>query len=314
MNNTVKVMTFPKSDVVPTKETVDYKYIYEYRVADALMNFKSVLDGIDLNRKLDPNHVTEIYNEVMDIPYGINTHTFGGAYIAPIRVDINTYTCIDGNNTKAAFLRAWSEGATGRVRVIYEDVPREYLSYIMKIINNTQKPWKVQDFAVQAVNTGNKSVVSLSEFAESHPLCMKGVKNPQINICYAGAFIKGYRVTKDIKGETLSVTKKELEFAEQIYSEVDTMVNVLVNDMGWTKNNWLETFIYAWWDIRNSDILYNKVIKEVGFNTIAAHIKEHFNEMKVIPVSRKNHWEKVFRTLINTTQAKVDNKTWNKIA
>lgn len=284
-------------NVIPTKENIDYYRIYLYDNIDIIKNFTSILDGIDLNRVIKQPHVNVIYEEIM------NGH-FHGEFIAEVRVDINTNVIVDGNHTVSAYKKAWENGSDAIMKVKYMNIPdKKYILPIMKAINNTQKPWGIHDFNEANIKEGDKGSIDLYSFAESHPLCMK--KN-KVNIRYSSCFLLGYNATKEIKNACLEVTTKDKEFAETIYNEVDSMLNALL----YQKNNWLESFIKAWYKIRKTDHVYNEILDKYGFNTFLKYIYELSNGWQLI--SRSSYWEGAFRTAIWTMKENIEVKhIWN---
>ena len=269
---------------------------------ELVKDFSCVLNGVDFNRQLNEPHVKEIMDVILNGEYG-------GKYIAPIRVDKVSHVVLDGNHTLEAFRRAWASGSKEMIKIIFVDVPddADKLHKIVVDINKGTRSWRIDDFSCSQTKLGTPYMIKLKVFAETHPLCITGKKNQKISYRTVGCFLKGGNITNNIMKESLEITGEELEFAEKIYQEIDKMMNVLK----YTKNNWFESFIKAWYSIRKDDAVYNKIINNTGFNTFVEHIKELSVDWQLI--SRKAYWEKMFRTALGVLDTKVnDTHEWEK--
>lgn len=304
------VMPFPKGT-----ETGLYYLVND---PELVKDFHCVVNGHNFQRELNLAHVKEIKDAILgkrkeDIAmfnkYGVK---YEGEFIHAIRVDRKTGIVADGNHTLHAFREAWAEGSKAYMKVMLIDLPtdeEELLLWVIKDINNSQLPWNIFDYTLTAANTGNVSVINLVEFAKSHPLCMRGKKALKISVRTAGCFLKGENVTNSIKGNDISVTQDDIDFGEQMYEEIDAMMN----ELKYTKNNWFECFIKAWYSIRKDDVVYNKIINNTGFDTFLKHIKKLSIDWQLI--SRKAYWEKMFRTALGVLDTKVNyTHEWEKAA
>ena len=274
--------------------------VYFVNDPELVKDFTCVIDGKDYNRELKPAHVKEIRDTIMN-------SEFGGKYIVPIRVDLKSRLVVDGNHTLKAFREAWELGSTEFIKVMLIDLPddEEKRRKIIIDINNTQKPWKIQDYTKNLANFGNTAVFNLLKFAEQHPLCMYHNK-PSIRT--AGCFLKGDNISKDIKNESIIVTTDEIENAEVMYKEVEQMMAILK----YTRNNWFESFVKAWYDVK-SDPVYMKTIKGFGgMPTFLAHLPELSADWQLN--ARKSYWQKAFRTALGITDQKVnDTHLWGMV-
>lgn len=289
-------MPFPKGT-----ETGLYYFVND---PELVKDFGCVLNGVDFNRQLDEQHVKDIMNVILNGEYG-------GKYIAPIRVDEVSHVVLDGNHTLEAFRRAWANGSKEKIKIMFVDVPDDVMKLhrIVADINSGNLKWDIDDFSTAQEKLGIPYMVKLKEFAETHPLCITGKKKQKISYRTVGCFLKGGNITNNIMKETLEITGEELEFAETIYQEIDKMMDVLK----YTKNNWFESFIKAWYSIRKDDIVYNKIINNTGFDTFLKHIKKLSIDWQLI--SRKAYWEKMFRTALGVLDTKVNyTHEWEKAA
>lgn len=270
-------------NVIPTKENVNYNVIYKFNVNPSFGTFKA-------NRELKKSHVKEIQATIENGKYK-------ACYIAPIRVDIGTMKITDGQHRNAAFCNAWENGSEEYMRVIFEDLPsdeREKLDVVVDI-NSTTDNWGITAYEHRLKEEGNESMLNIETFAKSHPLCQKINKNGEITGYYpryAYAVLLGRNATKEIKNGSISISKKQLEFGERMYSELEMLVNAL----GYEMNSWFESFAHAWYNIRQNDKANSSLVDELGLETICEHIYEFFKGWH--PVTRKTEWENRFRAAI----------------
>ena len=301
-NNNAVMSTLKGSSVneVPTKETVDYNRIYIYNDLDVVeKNFKMYED----NRCLYKNHINEIQADIDKGPYK-------SKFFSPIRVDINTMGVADGQHRIEAYKRAWQNGSSEPMRVIFEDYPtsnngKDRMDIISRI-NGTNKNWGVNDHQHRLLAENNTSMVNIRDFGMNHRLCQKRNKKDDVVDFYpryAYAILLGRNATKDVKEGSIRVSKKDLQFGERMNGELEQLVDAL----GYEMNTWFESFAHAWYDIRKTDIVYNAIIDRIGLENICNYISRFFEGYH--PVTRKTDWERRFRTAIGEIDRKISNKS-----
>ena len=266
-------------NVIPTKENVDYDRIYHYTSAEVLDNFKF----LSFNRDIDEKNVAKIYKQIKD-------EVYGSRFIPEIRVDINTMSLIDGQNKTTAFKRALKEGIVTDVKVIYQDVPEEYLDRLVKVLQDGKK-WNNKDYFHRAIANGNTACKKIEEWCESHmELCSD---RTGINRSYAMSFIYGRRVDKEVKDLTLTINKSQLEFSEQIYSEVLGMFNA----MRYKRQNFLEGMVQSWYALRKDKNSNNNFfLREMGMDFVYDNI--YFEMENYQPTTKKSDWDHKFGQII----------------
>lgn len=280
-------------DVVPTKETVDYDRIYYFTKDPHFGRFRA-------DRALKKGHVREIKKQIEEGKYK-------SKYIAPVRVDINTLKTTDGKHRYEAFKLAWEFGSTEPMRVMFEDLPedeREALD-VMVAVNANQETWKTLDYEDRLKKEENKAMINIVGFALTHPLCCKTKKNGEQKPYsrYTYAFLFGRNITKDVKKGQVCLTKEQINFAEKIYKEVKALVEALRYEM----NNWFESFVQAWYDIRLNDRANSALIDELGIDVISRNIFKQFDGWH--PVSQKSVWENRLRTALWEIKRGIETKT-----
>ena len=272
-----------KTNIAVTKENVNYDLIYQFNNDPNFAFFKA-------NRELSKIHVKEIENTIMEGKYKAK-------YIAPIRIDINTFKVIDGQHRYTAFRNAWGKGSKEMVRVIFEDFPeeeREKLDVIVEI-NSTTSNWGVKAYQNRLKEEGNKHILNVEEFGKTHALCQKINKKGEIvgyYPRYVYAIVMGRNLTKEVKNGSIKVTDKDIEFGEKIHYELSE----IIKSLGYTINTWLESFAFAWYNIRKNDKANSTLIDELGIDVIKNNIKERFNGWQV--TTSKVEWENRFRSAI----------------
>lgn len=269
-------------NVIPTKENVDYDRVYSYSVDPNFSFFKA-------NRKVNKGHVRVIENAIIGGDHKAE-------YILPIRVDINTYKIIDGQHRYEAFKKAWGNGSKERMRVMYENLPIDEKEKMRTIvdINSTNRNWTTQEYENRLREEGNKYIAKIDEFGKTHTLCQKVNAKGEISYHsrYTHAMIFGRNITKDIKKGSIKVTDKDIEFADRIHSEIEKLMCAL----GKERNSWFEGFIFAWYNIRKNDGLYNNIIDELGMYNICENIKNYSIEWQF--ETKTSTWENNFRNAI----------------
>ena len=282
-------------NVIPTKDNVEYDRIYYYTDKSLVKRF----GGYTANRPLKKHHIKEITEE-------FDNGNYHGKYIAPIRVNVNNYKVVDGQHRTAAFLGSTSDNSV--LKVIYEDLPIDE-SAAMEIvidINSSTDNWGIRAYENRLKVEGNKSIINIEEFGKTHKLTQK------VNKCgevigyyprYVYAILLGKNVTKDVKDGTIKVNKKDLEFGNKIYEELEK----IVDSLGYEVNSWFESFAYAWYNIRFNDKANSAIIDELGMNTICEYIPTYFQGYQTI--TRKTEWENRFRAAIWEIKRCISNKT-----
>lgn len=253
-------MANPKAivvDVIPTKENVDYDKIYKFNTADALKKFRFLMTNRDVNNA----NVAKILRQITGGQYG-------SQFIPAIIVDINTMSVIDGQNRVVAFQRAYADGNTEIVRVIFIDVPSDYVDELIRVLQEARK-WNNRDYFKRAIEYGNKACETIRDWCYEHSdLCITGKDNPKPNYSYAMSFIYGRRMDKEVKDLSIKVTKKQLEFSEQMYSEVMQIMDA----MKYRRSAFLEGLTQAWYTIRSSKDNKNFFLEDMGLDFFTKHL------------------------------------------
>jgi len=288
MDTLSTVMPTPKGklvNVIPTKDNVDYDRIYHYTTAEALDNFVFV----DFNRDTYDKNVAKILKQIKD-------ETHGSTFIPAIAVDINTMIVVDGQNRDIAFKKAMKEGVDTDVKVIYYDVPEEYLDTLIKVLQDG-KAWSNKDYFHRAIANNNTACKKIEEWCEKHrELC---ADKSGINRSYAMSFIYGRRVDKEVKDLSLTITKQQLDFSEQIYTEILGMFKA----MKYKRQNFIEGMVQSWYGLRkdkNSD--NNFFINDMGMDFIYDNI--YFEMENYQPTSKKTDWDSKFGQIIRSLYRK----------
>lgn len=270
-------------NVIPTKENVDYSRIYYFNVDPNFSFFKA-------NRDLIKKHIR-------DIEKSINDGDYKSTYIAPIRVDINSSKIVDGQHRYEAFKKAWSNGSKEMMKVIFEDLPEDEKMKLDVVvdINSSTTNWSNLAYQKRLREEGNKHILNIEEFGKTHALCQKVNKKGEVTGFYPRyvyAIVMGRNITSEVKDGSVKVTDKDIEFGEQMHSELDMIVDAL----GYEINSWFESFAYAWYNIRKNDKANSNLIDELGMKTICENIKDYFEGWQL--VTRKTDWENRFRSAI----------------
>lgn len=287
-------------NVIPTKENVDYNRIYVFNDFDVVDKCFVMYED---NRELDKKHINEIQTDIDKVP-------FKSKFFSPIRVDINTMGVADGQHRLEAFKKAWKEGSTEVMRVIFEDYPttndgRDRMTIISRI-NGTNKNWGVKDHQHRLLVEDNTNMVNVADFGKTHRICQKINKKGEVVDFYpryAFAILLGRNATKEVKDGTIKVSKKDLEFGEKMNAELEKLVDAL----GYEINSWFESFAHAWYNIRKNDNANSAIVDELGIDTICKYIFNYFNGWH--PVTRKTEWENRFRTALWEIKRAIANKT-----
>lgn len=291
MKKNKRVMSSPKGskmvNVVPTKSNVDETRIYLFTDSKVV---KSTFKMYEDNRTLNKTHIAEIASDIMKEPYKAR-------FIAPVRIDINTMGIADGQHRVSAFLKAWEAGSTEEMKVIFENYPTDpngRMSVIARM-NGTNKNWGVNDHQHRLLVENNIHMINIESFGKSHTLCQKKNKKGEVIDFfprYAYAILLGKNATKDVKDGSIKISKSDLDFGEQIHTELEQLVTAL----GYEVNSWFESFAHAWYNIRRNDKANSALIDELGLENICKNIRNYFHGWQV--VTRKTEWENRFRTAI----------------
>lgn len=194
---------------------------------------------IEGNREIkDERHVRNIMNAMMN-----------GEFIPPIIVDVRTKLVIDGQHRYTAALNLWKQKIGYQLLVIESEFDNPLLAAIK--YNNKAKNWRTSTFVNAYITDGRESYNLLKEFCLTHKLLHFG------NICkYSSAILLlGHRYsTTVVQNGTLVVTMEQCAQAEDVYTELETMREVIASVMQ-------GHVITAWIAIRKN-ILAHKSMEE----------------------------------------------------
>ena len=261
-----------------TNEEVDFGKIYSFSKEEAV--------DIPLHSIREPNHANDIYKDLIS----------GNAkHIAPVTINARTMAIVDGGNRYTAYKRAWDEGHDIKMKAIFVDIPVEDEANEVVKINTTQKSWSIKDFKKKLDSECNESILRLNEFALSHNLCHGKVNRKTglapINMRYTMAFLLGRNETRSIKDGTIRITNDDVEFAEDIYPEVEAIFDAI----GYTATgNWLESFIHGWYAFRSKH-KYVKRFNRFGFDKYLEKLKEGFDTEQL---TSSTIWEDRFSSVL----------------
>ena len=271
-------------NVIPTKENVDYDAIYHYTNCDVLKNFRFS----KTNRDTYDSNVSKILRQIKD-------KTYGATFIPAIIIDINTMFIIDGQNREVAFEKAFKEGAETDMKVIYVDVPADYIDGLVRVLQDGKK-WGNPDYFHRAMANGNVACKKIEDFCYTHELCSN---KKGINRSYGMAFIYGKRVDKEVKDLSLTITQKQLDFAEQVYDEV----NGMFKSMMYKRAAFLEGMTQSWYNLRkdkNSNLNY--FIEDMGMDFIYDNIYSELHAFQ--PPTKKADWDYKFGQIVSNLYRK----------
>lgn len=280
---------------VPSVEDVDFDATYYFTDPVLVKNTFKKLVG---NRaKIDKKHVKDIKQAYLS-----NTSEF----VDSIRVDINTMYNCDGQHRLQAWLEAKEENPDiVPLRVRFEAYPEDKLIRIIQNINCGTKAWGINDFTNYLEVIGDESIINTKIFGESHRLLAKTNKKGEIvgyYPRYVYAVLLGRNATNDVKSDSFKISNSDLKYGEQIYSEIEKMVDALGYDM----NNWFESFCQAWYSLRR-DNSFNYYINEMGgLDILYSTIAESFEGTH--PISKKADWDAKFRYAVYEAFKKFKNK------
>lgn len=275
--------------MVINKENVDYKKIYDLTEQDCT-DLGIVLNGV---RLCDERHIKEIANPIIN----------SAPFIPCIEVDINTMGIVDGQHRFEAYKRAWSSGFTGTIEVRFLDIPQEIYSDVVRDKNIHSKNWTIKDYKRAALLNGNPAMTRINEFCMSHDLLHGKVKKDgtaPIKDRYAMAFLKGANVTNEIKNCTLKITNDDIEYAEQIYTEVENLLRELQFK---STAAWFESFVQAWYDVRRDNRLVKR-FESVGLENYYAEV----HNMERATTTSKYEWIERFVSILQIVEQKKLNK------
>jgi len=283
MSQETTVMATPKANVVeviPTKENVDYDRIYKFRTAEVLKRFKF----LSANRDVNDRNVAKILRQITEGRYG-------SKFIPVIIVDINTLAVVDGQNRIIAYLRAYKQGCEEPLKVVFVDVPSDYMDELIRVLQDGKK-WDNRDYFKRAIENGNKACKAILDWCYNHSeLCVCG-KEPKPNYSYAMSFIYGKRMDKEVKDLSLTVTKNQLEFSEQVYKEV----LAIMKSMKYRRQAFLEGMTQAWYEIRSKKDNKNFFLEEMGLDYFTSHLFDVMGSYQT--TTRKEEWLGRFHSMI----------------
>ena len=260
-----------------TREEIDFDKIYSFAAEEANFPLHSIRE---------PNHANDIYRDLIN----------GNAkYIAPVTINARTMAIIDGGNRYTAYKRAWDEGHDLKMRAMFIDIPIEDEGSEVVKINTTQKSWGIKDFKKKLDSECNESILRFNEFALGHDFCHGKVNKKTgiapINMRYTMAFLLGKNESKCIKNGTISISKDDVAFANEIYPEVEAIYNAL----GYTATaNWFENMIQGWYAFR-SKTKYAKRYDRFGFDKYIEKLKEGFDTEQL---TSSTIWEDRFSSVL----------------
>ena len=262
-------------NVIPTREVVEYDRVYFFNVDPEFSFFKA-------NRDLIKKHIKDIENSIMEGKYK-------GKYIDNIRVDIDTLKIIDGQHRYEAFKKAWKNGSTEYMKVMFEELPADEKMKLDVVvdINSSTTNWSNLAYQKRLREEGNKHILNVEEFGLTHALCQKVNKKGEVTGFYPRyvfAIMLGRNATNEVKNGSIKITDKDLEFGELMHSELDMLVDAL----GYEINTWFESFAHAWHNIRKNDKANSSLVDELGMKVICDNIKDYFEGWQV--VTRKTEW------------------------
>lgn len=270
---------------VPSVEDVDFDATYYFTDPDLVKNTFKWIKG---NRQqIDMKHVNELKQAYLSDT---------SEYVDSIRVDIFTFYNCDGQHRLLGWVKAKEENPDIiPLRVRFEGYPKEKMISIITQINCGTKPWSIKDFTNYLEVIGDESTINAKEFGESHKLLAKINKKGEIvgyYPRYVYAVLLGRNATKEVKNNTFKISNSDLKYGEQIYSEIEKMVDAL----GYDINTWFESFIQSWYGLRN-DSSFNYFVNEMGgldrfYSTIAKSLEGTH------PVTKKGEWDYRFRYAI----------------
>lgn len=210
------------------------------------------------NRNVNKSHVTKLAN---DLKKG------DGKYFPAIIVDENTKTVIDGQHRLTAYRLLWDNKKINfnePIKVEFKQFGQDVLNNIIRM-NQNQRTWKLQDFLdMQKKIDGTDSIPKLEEFCSKnerlHKITIKG-KN---KLCYryACALLFGKNQTNKIKSGSLIITDQDIEHAQKLYDEADTILKRIGLD---NNDCWIEFFFTAWRRVRTNSIT-SSLIDKNGFD------------------------------------------------
>lgn len=269
-------------NVIPTKDNVDYDRVYRYNNADAVKSFKFFNGNRDTK-----------FSNVKNIDAQIERNEYGGQFIPTIIVDINTMGVVDGQNRLEAFRKAWANGSTEELRVLFIDVPTTYIDNLIRVLQNGKK-WDNKDFFTRGKGNNVQACFDLEDWGMKHELCRD---SRGCNISYTMAFLYGKRMDKEVKSLSLTLSKEQIDNAEKVYSEVEALIKAL----GYRRMAWLEPFTHAWFELREEP-LYKMFINEMGMGYICGNIKSLMSEFQT--TTKKAEWKAEFEKVLDSLYVK----------
>ena len=271
-------------NVIPTKDNVEYDRVYCYTDRNLVNKFGTY----EANKPLNIRHIKEIRDE-------FDNGQYRGKYVAPITVDINNLKIVDGQHRRAAFVESDSNEAY--LQVIFEDLPTNESDAmdVVIAINSSTDNWGISAYEKHLKADDKKSIFNVEEFGKSHKLTQKVNRRGEVVGYfprYVYAIILGRNATMQANNGNIYISKKELEFGEKMYDELEKLVDALDFEI----DKWFESFAAAWYNIRLKDGANSALVDKFGIDTICKHISDYFKDYQI--VTRKTEWEYRFRKAI----------------
>lgn len=107
------------------------------------------------------------------------------------------------------------------------------------------------------------------------------------------SFIYGRRVDKEVKDLSLTISKAQLDYAEQIYTEVLGMFKA----MKYKRQNYLEAMVQSWYSLRkDKKTTFNWYIDEMGMDFVYDNIYHEMANYQL--TTKKPDWDCKFSQII----------------
>lgn len=244
----------------------------------------------DSNRKIYQTQVKKLVSRICE----------HDKFLPPLLIDSKTFLVADGQHRLEAYKKLWEQGYNVKLKVQYQDFGS--LEVFENEIRGLQesKSWTTKDNIEQACKHKSSGTKMIHDFClmDEHPLLHKikkdGTKTSIMR--YATALIFGRNVTNEIKNNNVTVSKEELEYANQTYKEIELILKTL--NMGDNIGGWMENCFTAWYRVRH-DKLYIKAFDRIGLDVFLAEIGGTDSFKTKDPNLGLNGWEEAFKNAIN---------------
>ncbi len=261
---------------IPSLSTVDFDRVYRYNNPEALSFLNKPLG----QRGIKKNTITSVFGAIKD---GTTE------CISPIQVDIRNMNLYDGQNRLEAFKKAWEQGLTPQIKVIYTPYGTEQMIDIQCHTCWTQKD-KLDYFTAH----GDETVKRMIAFALSHKTTRsKG----GISLAYTSAVLTPSRIRLNEDKETghlnAEITDEDFTLGEQVITETETFFDIMQQP----RNNWYETMCQEWRKLRSEKGVYSQMADLIGFKELC---REGRNIIKGWQCSTSHkYWRQAFENIIN---------------